>query len=72
MVYQLWDESQGIIHMTNAVMLPFLHLLGAEDFHGMFLSFHDFETKDDLRVSAETFFRKRVQSELKLLKMHMS
>ena len=72
MVYQLWDESQGIIHMTNAVMLPFLHLLGAEDFHGMFLSFHDFETKDDLRVSVETCFCQRVQSDLKLFRVEMS
>ena len=42
-VYQLWSKSQGIIHMVNLAMLPFLTIFGIEVDHGMspFKSYFD-------------------------------
>ena len=41
--------------MSNQLMLPFLHLIGVEEGHGIPPFCHYFQTKDDLRVVVDIF-----------------
>ena len=50
-VYQLWSKSQGIIHMVNLAMLPFLTIFGIEVDHGMSPFKRYFDSKEDIMAA---------------------
>ena len=55
-IYQLFSESQGIIHMINAVMKPFLKCFGFEEENVLSLFCRDFSSKEELKHQLGLFF----------------
>ena len=56
-VNQLWPEFCKIVGTTNAVMLPFLTLFGAEEGNGVSPFARTFETPNDLITVINIFFQ---------------
>ena len=57
-IYQLFSESQGIIHIVNAVMKPFLKCFGVKEENGLSLFCRDFSSKEEPKHELELFFPK--------------
>ena len=64
-INQLFNESQGIINMVNAVMKPFLKLFGVEEDNGLTLFCRDFASKEELNHGLELFFQIAVRNPIK-------
>ena len=56
-VNQLWLEFCKIVKTTNAVMLTFLKLFGAEECNGVSLFARTFDTPNDLITVINKFFQ---------------
>ena len=64
-IYQLFSDSQGIIHVVNAVMKPFLKCFGVEGGNGLSLFCRGFESKEELKHELGLFFQIEVRHPIK-------
>ena len=68
-VDQLWDETQGIIHMDNSVVFPLFQIIFLEEGHGLSKFFHEFNTKYYLLVVVGYFPHQIVDKEMQIDRM---